>query len=205
MITFKQYLVAENWKSVLAGAALGVSSLTSPVDAAPAKAPTVQTNNLATLKSLSDSSVAAFKAFYPDTPQARELLYLTAVVESDGGKYKKQLGGGPALSYFQIEPATGKDVLRYLKSRPKTLNTLSQYAGVTNSIPTLEKDLNKLLLNNDKFAAGIARIKYGMIPEGIKQNDSKYLAEYWKKYYQAGGKKGLSADQALKKYLQYKK
>ena len=37
---------------------------------------------------------------------AEELLMLTAACESNLGHYFKQLGGGPALGIFQVEPAT---------------------------------------------------------------------------------------------------
>jgi len=37
---------------------------------------------------------------------AEELLMLTAACESNLGHYFKQLGNGPALGIFQVEPAT---------------------------------------------------------------------------------------------------
>ena len=51
------------------------------------------------------------------SPVAENLIMGTAAQES-GFTYIKQLGGGPALGMFQVEPATAEDILfRYLKIR----------------------------------------------------------------------------------------
>ena len=50
----------------------------------------------------------------PDREHWERLIYLTALVESDGGRYLKQVKG-PARSPFQTEPETEKDILRWCK------------------------------------------------------------------------------------------
>ena len=50
----------------------------------------------------------------PDRWHWERLIYLTALVESDGGRYLKQVRG-PARSPFQTEPETEKDILRWCK------------------------------------------------------------------------------------------
>ena len=45
------------------------------------------------------------------SPEAAELLLGTCAQESAYGKYRKQLGGGPALGIFQCEPATFNDIV----------------------------------------------------------------------------------------------
>lgn len=44
-------------------------------------------------------------------PGPEALLLATVAVESDGGRYLHQLGHGPALSVFQIEPTTAVDLV----------------------------------------------------------------------------------------------
>jgi len=45
-----------------------------------------------------------------DSEAAEELLLGTAVQESLNFKYRRQMGGGPARGYFQMEPATHDDI-----------------------------------------------------------------------------------------------
>ena len=54
------------------------------------------------------------------TPAAVKLLLGTACVESQCGEYIKQMGTGPALGIFQIEPATYHDLqCNFLEYRPE--------------------------------------------------------------------------------------
>ena len=56
-------------------------------------------------------------------------IYGTALVESNN-KNVKQYGGGPALGYFQMEPATRKDIfINYILYYPTTLGKLNRGAG----------------------------------------------------------------------------
>lgn len=54
----------------------------------------------------------------------------TAAVESDFFSYVKQLGGGPALGYFQCEPTTRKDIIdNYLKYKPRLRKRIENAFG----------------------------------------------------------------------------
>lgn len=121
---------------------------------------------LCTLPGISSSQAAA------------QLLLGTAIKESGNFKYRKQIGG-PALSFFQIEPESHQDIWdSYLKFRP-------QLKARIESIMT-KPDADKLheLENNESYAAVMARIKYQRCPEKIPDtNDIAEMARYWKKYY----------------------
>lgn len=118
---------------------------------------------------------------------AAQLLLGTAIKESGEFRYRKQLGG-PALSYFQIEPETHEDIWEnYLKYRP-VLKT-----KVISLMANPKADKLSELENNDSYAAAIARIKYKRYPEKIPAfNDIESMARYWKKYYNTPLGKGTT-------------
>lgn len=56
-------------------------------------------------------------------------IYGTALVESNN-KNVRQYGGGPALGYFQMEPATRKDIFtNYLSYFPSLMKLLTRGVG----------------------------------------------------------------------------
>jgi len=110
---------------------------------------------------------------------AEELLLGTAVQESLHFTYRTQMGGGPAKSYFQIEPATHDDIwnnfLRY-----KT--ELADKVMATLTAPDADK-LDELE-NNDCYAAAMARVHYYRVPKALPEaGDVRGQARYWKRYY----------------------
>ncbi len=119
---------------------------------------------------------------------AEQLLLATAIQESHL-IHRKQIGG-PALSYFQIEPKTHGDIWdNFLKDRPQLYRKITQLM----SQPTANKI--KELENNDKYATAIARIHYLRIPAPLPQfNDIPKMAAYWKKYYNTAIGKGREVD-----------
>ena len=122
------------------------------------------------------------------TPAAVQLLLATAIQESNL-LHRKQIGG-PALSYFQIEPKTHDDIWdNFLKYRPQLSSKVDQLMSnpAANKIKELE--------NNDKYAAAIARIHYLRVPAPLpKHNDIVKMAAYWKRYYNTALGKGKEAD-----------
>lgn len=101
----------------------------------------------------------------------------TALVESNLDALK-QHGGGPALSAFQIEPATFDDIyVRYLGTRSALLTQIE-----TLRVPAFAP--LEQLAGNPFFACGIARMKYWMVPEPLPPaGDLEALGHYWKRYY----------------------
>lgn len=114
----------------------------------------------------------------PFTKNASQLLLATAIKESQNFKYRKQIGG-PALSYFQIEPDTHNDVWdNYLKFRPKLA------ALITQLLSSPKADKLAELETNDNYAAAIARIVYKRSPAKLPPaDDISAMANYWKQHY----------------------
>ena len=70
--------------------------------------------NKVTLRNLITS---VLKELNLHSDNAVNLLMGTAAQESHLGKYRKQIGGGPALGIFQMEPATFNDIVNNCKDR----------------------------------------------------------------------------------------
>lgn len=109
---------------------------------------------------------------------AIELLIGTALVESNLILLKQGIkspidGLGPALSVYQIEPKTHRDIWdNYLNLKPNMAN----YVG---------RRMSDFGLMFDVFyATKIARLIYWRIKEPLpKADDIEGLARYWKTYY----------------------
>jgi len=106
---------------------------------------------------------------------ARELLLGTAIQES-GLRYLKQLGGGPALGLFQMEPATHKDIWdNYLRYRGE----LTARISVLCRLP-----IEEMLVTNLLYAAAMCRVHYLRAPDPLPEaGDLEGQAAYWKKWY----------------------
>lgn len=121
---------------------------------------------------------------------AEQLLLGTALQESLFLKYRVQMGGGPALSYFQIEPATHNDIWEnYLKYRE------SLALKVANFLSSPDADKLDELENNDRYAAALARVHYMRVPEKLPmQDDTVGQANYWKQYFNTSLGKGKPSE-----------
>ena len=90
------------------------------------------------------------------SPEAVDLVLFTGLQES-GYKYIKQLGTGPALSFWQIEPYTANDIYEtYLKFR----NDLEDAVDALRYAASLEENL----MGSLPFAVAMCRIKYRRSP-----------------------------------------
>lgn len=109
-------------------------------------------------------------------PEAVELLMGTCAQESHLGKYRRQLGGGPALGIFQMEPATFRDIVdNYLAYHEDLRNKIMEISGVTALQP-------EDLVENDRLAVCMARAHYSRVREAIPASLDGW-ARYWKQYY----------------------
>lgn len=148
----------------------------------------------------------------PFSVTASELVFLTACVESNCGEYNIQLGGGPALGAFQIEPATLRDIWdRYLPRRPKLKHMMVGVVFGDNikeiwndeSLKVIGDNIEFLTRNHIGFQVAIARVKYYMVPTALPDwvygDDPTLLAEYWKQYYNTPLGKG-TVEKAVQKY-----
>lgn len=154
-------------------------------------------------KQLKQLITIVLKAMRKDSTEAIDLLMLTAAQESHLGKYISQLGNGPALGIFQMEPTTLHDLydnyLKYDKNK----------AAIVKSFRTscsLETDLHGNLL----YQIAVARMQYFRRKEKIpvqKDFSDEYsyieaIAKYWKKYWNTEAGKG-TVKQAVQNYYRY--
>jgi hypothetical protein len=135
-----------------------------------------------------------------DTPAAVELLLGTAYKESKL-KFLHQLGAGPALGLWQMEPATHNDIWEnFLKYKP----TLAQL--VRGFFANNPEDATQLM-GNLYYACAMVRVHYYRVKEPLPQaGDVAGMARYWKLYYNtpagAGTEKEYRDDwAALRSYL----
>ena len=105
---------------------------------------------------------------------AERLVLGTGLVESQF-RYRYQWKG-PAMGFYQVEPATFGFVLDYIKRKPKFFTAISHF-----SMQPFEIDQ---VVWNAKFATAICRIDYYSDPDPLpKWDDHKGLGEYWKEKY----------------------
>ena len=113
------------------------------------------------------------------SPQTEKLLLGTAIQESRL-EYREQIGGGPALGLFQMEPKTHDDIWdNYLKYHKELKE------NVEKTLSTPDADKHEELKNNDKYAAAMAYVHYkrqaGRKGEVIP-TDADGQAKFWKKH-----------------------
>ena len=108
---------------------------------------------------------------------AVQLLLGTCAQESAFGKYRRQIGGGPAQGIFQMEPATFRDIVEnYLNFKPELKRKIMRESDVT------DLDNPEEIVFNDRLAICMARVHYLRVSEAIP-SDLEGWAYYWKKYY----------------------
>ena len=138
------------------------------------------------------------------TDDAVRLVVATGIVESRY-EYLRQLGEGPARSFWQVEPATCVDNLaHYLKHRPGLMQQCAAASFVDiKHWQTFEESIWGEILERN-IAAGIVhcRLKYWRVPKKMP-NTIEGQAKYWKKYYNTEQGKGDPEHfrDACRKYL----
>ncbi|WP_425404641.1 hypothetical protein [Hwanghaeella sp.] len=130
------------------------------------------------------------------SPAAERLVLGTALVESNLD-YIEQIGGGPALGFFQMEPDTANDIWRnYLAYRPDLLAKVMV-------LSVSDIDRTAQLAGNAYFGAALCRVHYFRVPAALPAvNDSAGLAAYWKQHYNTAKGAGTPAKflQALERF-----
>lgn len=114
------------------------------------------------------------------SPVAENLVLGTAAHESGGFKWRRQLGGGPALSFYGIEPKTDMDEHRnFLKFRPVLAGKIDALLD-----PKLGDELANLELN-DRYGAALCRLKYYRSPARLPAdpNDVFEMGRLWASVY----------------------
>jgi len=109
------------------------------------------------------------------TVAAEQLVLGTAVKESGGLVWLRQLDGGPALGLWQMEPRTFRDLLTRC---PNWM--LREVAFVGDPLAVTPASV----IWNLRMGAMMCRLKYRDAEEELPQRDDvKALASYWKRYY----------------------
>lgn len=139
---------------------------------------------------------------------AERLMLGTALAETGLREVEQGLGrrAGPALGYFQMEPATYSDLwVGYINcgrigtaGRHVLLGYISRDAKVFSqtSSPPPDADFHTLpdvmeLVYCPRFACAMSRILYRRIPHPLpRPDDIEALAAYWKKWYNTEKGKG---------------
>ncbi len=151
--------------------------------------------------------VPVLKAMGPSyySEAAVNLLLGTAAKESEMGFYLKQLGRGPALGIYQMEPETYKWMLTILNKdfgdpnskrftlRGNLLEYLPQHDGPANT-----------MIFNLAWATIMCRLRYYVVKAPLPAaDDIAGLARYWKKYYNTSAGKGTEQEfiNAYRKYV----
>jgi len=120
----------------------------------------------------------------PNWERAVPLLLGVAAQES-GLEHTKQLGGGPARGYWQMEPTTEKDHWQWLKAQNTLRNALVERCGVEEATPPA-------LQHNMPYQIIMVRIHfYRRDPEALPAvNDLQEQAVRWKTFYNTLSGKG---------------
>lgn len=109
---------------------------------------------------------------------ATELVLGTALQESNL-TYIKQLGNGPAVGLFQMEPATYRDIWdNYLRYRADLTDKVRELAGQV-AAPAPEE-----MIWNMRYACAMCRVHYRRVREPLPAaGDLSSQAAYWKEHY----------------------
>jgi hypothetical protein len=110
---------------------------------------------------------------------AEELLLGTACQESKCGTFLKQLGKGPALGVFQMEPRTHDDLwLGFITPRKEMAEKVSALLAFHEGSPS------KHMMWNLRYAAAMCRIHYYRVKDPLPAaGDIPAQAAYWKRFY----------------------
>jgi hypothetical protein len=122
--------------------------------------------------------------------QDAENLVMGTAAQESRLTYIKQLGNGPALGFFQMEPATHDDIWRHYLHYNKgwTENMLDLALTRKDGIPRADE-----MVWNLRYAVAMCRIHYRRKPGAIPRT-VEGMADYWKQYYNTPLGKGTAVE-----------
>ena len=121
----------------------------------------------------------------PEIPysKAAEHLLLGTAVQETRLRYLFQLGAGPALSHYQIEPRTHDDIWLHWLNQYQHRAIAEKVRGLL-GVPPEPENQHLALAGNVFYATAMCRVFYRRIPAPLpKVGDVWAMAQYWKKYY----------------------
>lgn len=129
---------------------------------------------------------------------AAEQLVLGTAVQESLLIHRQQLGGGPALGLFQMEPFTHDDCWTNF------LNFHSDLADkVKQTLQPGEKAVAETMKTNDRYAAAMCRVRYIRAKPPLPAPGNRDgLANYWKEHYNTPLGAG-TPEEFLSKWPQY--
>jgi hypothetical protein len=112
-------------------------------------------------------------------PEAAIQLLLGTAIQESNLVARRQIGGGPALGLFQMEPATHDDCwANYLKYLPGLAGRVLVSSGLTIEPAATE------MIENDRYAAAMCRVRYLRAPAELPTaGNLEALALYYKVFY----------------------
>lgn len=128
---------------------------------------------------------------------AEDLLVGTAAQESHIGQWLHQVGGGPAVGVYQMEPNTFLDLMAWLQrpGREELRSCVVEWASL--AVP-----LGAQVAGNMLFATALARMNYYRKPFPRVPADLDEQARLWKKYWNTAKGKG-TVPEYLRNYGTY--
>ena len=127
------------------------------------------------------------------------MLMVGTVATESAFRHRRQIGGGPALGLFQIEPDTAAGIyMSYLRYNPDRYQRMMRICFGLGSAPFFVPeigDMEELLRLYDDYSACLARLNYLRWPEAIPKSLAGQAA-YYKKYHNTVAGKG-----SVEKYL----
>ena len=137
--------------------------------------------------------------------EAAENLVLGTAVQESLLAWVKQRGSGPALGFYQMEPATAADIChRFLSTRASLAASLAKAAWPhVSSAPAYshlsKQDIARLLVEDMRFATIMCRLRYWMMPQPLPAaTDIDGLSNYWKRWYNTPLGRGRAGEWADK-------
>lgn len=141
--------------------------------------------------------------------EAAENLVLGTGVQESLLAWVKQRGAGPALGFYQMEPATADDIChRFLSTRASLAVSLAKatWPHIPNPPPYShlnKQEIARLLVEDMRFATIMCRVRYWMMPSPLPAaTDINGLADYYKKWYNTPLGKG-SVSEFADKYRRF--
>ena len=118
----------------------------------------------------------------PVSENARALLFAIGMAET-GYAVNHQIGGGPALGFWQMEPATITDLLAWLHGRHRKIrNDVSELSRQRTALEAVQFD--------PIYACAVARCFFLRRAEPLPPIDLETIARYWKKVWNTNAGKG---------------
>jgi len=130
--------------------------------------------------------------------RAAEQLVLGTAIQESLLIHRQQLGDGPALGLFQMEPATHDDCWNnFLKFRTELADKVKL------TLEFGQQPMPAAMKVNDLYAAAMCRVKYVRAPAALPgQDDITAMANYWKQHYNTPLGAG-KPEEFLSKWPQY--